>query len=341
MHVPIDLRSDTVTRPGNAMREAMMRAEVGDDVYEDDPSVNVLQQKAAEITGKEAALFTASGTMSNAIALKTHVRPGEEVLLDSEAHSMIYELGMPATLALALTRQFQSVQGIPDVRQIAGSFHQESLHTPRTSLLVLENTHNRAGGAIIPLEIHRTLYELAHAHGAAVHLDGARIFNASVATGIPVCEFARYTDTITFCLSKGLGCPVGSLLCGSAQWIKQARRNRKMLGGGMRQVGFLAAAGLYALEHNIARLKEDHQRIRTLAEAVAQMKGIQPDSAAPPTNILYCTTETSAEALCTRLQAEYGILCNAMSANRVRFVAHIDIDDDDIMHTIKALQELC
>jgi threonine aldolase len=336
----VDLRSDTVTRPTPAMRRAMAEAQVGDDVYDEDPAVNALQEAAAARMGKEAGLFVPSGTMGNAIAIKTHTRPGDEILLDAEAHSMLYEVGMPAVIAQVLTRPFQSLRGVPDPEQIARSIHTESLHTSPTTLLVLENTHNRAGGTIIPLEVHRRLSEVAREHGLRVHLDGARLFNAEIATGTPAAEFAACTDTVTFCLSKGLGCPVGSVLCGTHEFIARARRVRKMLGGGMRQAGILAAAGLYALQHHIARLAEDHEKARTLAQGIAGASGIGLETAEPPTNMVYFETEVPADEFIERLRERHGVLSGAMGPNRVRLVTHLDVDAEAIHRAITAVREV-
>ncbi len=336
----IDLRSDTVTRPTLEMRRVMAEAPVGDDVYEDDPSVNLLQERAAAMLGKEAGLFTPSGTMSNAIAIKVHTRPGDEILLDGEAHSMLYELGLPATIAQVLTRQFRSTQGVPDVEDIKNSLHAETLHNPGTALLVLENTHNRAGGYVIPLEVHRELFAWTQAHDLKLHLDGARLFNAAVATGIPAREYAACTDSVTFCLSKGLGCPVGSVLCGTHEFIARARRVRKMLGGGMRQAGILAAAGLYALEHHIDRLAEDHANARRLAQAMQEIPGITPDTLEVPTNMVYFTTDAPASQIKTLLEERHGVLCNPTAPHRIRFVTHLDVDTNAIDRAIEALKGL-
>jgi threonine aldolase len=334
----IDLRSDTVTKPTDAMRQAMAQAEVGDDVYDEDPSVNRLQERAAELMGKQAGLFVPTGTMGNSIALKVHTQPGDEVLMDAEAHSMLYEAGLPATIAHVLTRQFHSRQGVPNVSEIAHWIQDESLHSPRTSLLVLENTHNRAGGAIVPLGVHRELWALAQERKVRVHLDGARLFNAAVASGVSAADYAACADSVTFCLSKGLGCPVGSVLCGSAEFIEKARRVRKMLGGGMRQAGVLAAAGLYALEHHIRRLAEDHANATRLAQGIADISGIMPDTPTPPTNMVYITTQEPAETVVARLK-ERGVLCNATAANRIRFVAHLDVSAADIDYACRVLRD--
>ncbi len=338
MHSVIDLRSDTVTRPTTAMRAEMAAAEVGDDVYEDDPTVNALQKEAALLMGKEAGLFVPSGTMGNALALMTHTQPGDEVLMDSEAHSMLYEVGLPATLAHVLTRQFRSTAGVPDVEEIAGYIHGSNLHAPGTSLIVLENTHNRAGGTVIPLEVHRAVQELAKAHGLAVHLDGARLFNAAIATGIPAADFAACTDSVTFCLSKGLGCPVGSVLCGTHVFVERARRFRKMLGGGMRQAGILAAAGRYALQNNIERLAEDHRHARRLAEGMAALPGITVETRDTPTNMVYFRTRIPAAQFADML-AGHDILCGVTGPNRIRMVTHLDIDSEDIDRAVTILQK--
>jgi threonine aldolase len=339
MHDRVDLRSDTVTKPTPEMRRAIAEAEVGDDVIGTDPTVERLQEVAAAKMGKEAGLFVPSGSMSNAIAIKTHTKPGDEVLLESNAHSMIYEVGMPATIAQVITRQFRSQNGVPDVNEIAASIHTESLHAPGTTLLVLENTHNRAGGAIIPLDVHRELWEMAQAVGLKLHLDGARLFNAVVATGVPAVEYAACADSVTFCLSKGLGCPVGSVLCGTREFIAKARRVRKMLGGGMRQAGILAAAGLYALEHHIERLAEDHAHARRLAQGLADAPGVTLDTLEPPTNMVYLTTKAPARAFVDALAAKQ-VLCLPTAPNRIRLVTHLDVDAEDIERAISAICEV-
>ncbi|HZO90779.1 MAG TPA: low-specificity L-threonine aldolase [Chthonomonadaceae bacterium] len=337
MHEIVDLRSDTVTRPTPEMRRAIAEAEVGDDVFDDDPTIHRLQAVAAAKMGKEAGLFVPSGTMSNAVAIKTHTRPGDEILLDTQAHSMIYEVGMPATIANVLTRQFHCRHGVPDVDEVASLMRTENLHAPGTALLVLENTHNRAGGAIIPLEVHQALWKLAQERGVRVHLDGARLFNAAVATGIPASEYAACADSVTFCLSKGLGCPVGSVLCGTQDFIARARRVRKMLGGGMRQAGILAAAGLYALEHHIDRLAEDHRHARRLAQGIAHAPGITLDTVDVPTNMVYMTTQAPARAFADRLASEHKVLGIPTAANRIRLVTHLDVDAEDIERAIAAI----
>ena len=333
----VDLRSDTVTKPSAAMRQAMLEASVGDDVYEDDPTVNRLQERAAQLMGKEAGLFVPSGTMGNAVAIKVHTKPGDEILLDAEAHSMLYEVGLPATIAHVLTRQFHSNKGIPDVAEIERSLHTESLHGSGTTLLVLENTHNRAGGYVVALDVHRHLWQWAQENGLKVHLDGARLFNAVAATGIAASEYAACTDSVTFCLSKGLGCPVGSVLCGTREFVEKAKRVRKMLGGGMRQVGILAAAGLYALDNNIERLAQDHQNARKLAAGIANLPGITLDTPDVPTNMVYFNTQMPAPHVKELLEQRHKILCNPTASHRIRWVTHIDVDEEDIDRAIDAL----
>jgi len=336
----VDLRSDTVTKPTPEMRRAMAEAEVGDDVLGDDPTIHRLEDTAARLLGKEAALFVPSGTMGNSIAIKVHTRPGDEILLEADAHSMYYEVGMPATIAQVVTRQFRSKQGVPDVKEIADAIHTESLHTPGTALLVLENTHNRAGGTIIPLDVHQQLWHLAHMRHVRVHIDGARLFNAAVASGVPAADFAACADSVTFCLSKGLGCPVGSVLCGTAEFIHRARRVRKMLGGGMRQAGILAAAGLYALEHNIERLAEDHANARRLAQGIADVPGITLDRVDVPTNMVYFTTPNPAAEFADALETKYQVRALPMDLHRLRMVTHLDVDSNDIEQAIAAVREM-
>lgn len=335
----VDLRSDTVTRPTPEMRRAMAEAEVGDDVLGDDPTVQALEATAARLTGKEAALFMPSGTMSNSVAINVHTRPGDEVLLDWDAHSARYEVGAPAVVSGVVLRQFRSCKGVPDVADVAGALQKETEHSPGTRLVVLENTHNVAGGAVVPLEVHAAVWELAHANGVAVHVDGARIFNASVATGIPVQSFAKYADTLTFCLSKGLGCPVGSVLCGSRVTVERARRVRKMLGGGMRQAGILAAAGLYALQHHVQRLAEDHRRARALALALVDLPGVSVDLDTVQTNMVYFTTAADADRWIELLR-DRGILCLALGPRRIRLVTHLDVSDEDVVRAVEALRQV-
>ncbi len=338
MHPIIDLRSDTVTRPTPEMRRAMAEAEVGDDVLGDDPTVQRLEEIAAAKVGKEAALFTPTGTMSNNIAIHVLTRPGDEILLDWDAHSMCYEVGAPAIISGVQTRPFRSHKGVPDPQDIADSIGAEDLHRPGTTLLVLENTHNRAGGAVIPLDVHRALYALAKEHGLSVHIDGARIFNAAVASGLPASEYAAQADTVCFSLSKGLGCPAGSMLCGTREFVVKARRIRKRLGGGMRQIGVLAACGIVALETGIDRLAEDHAHARRLATALDGLQGIRVEADSVQTNMVYFDTERPATEWVDRWKGRE-LLCLPVGAHRIRLVTHRDVDGEDVDAAIRIFRE--
>lgn len=335
MHRVVDLRSDTVTRPCAAMRRAMVEAEVGDDVLGDDPTVDRLQEAAARLTGKEAALFVPSGTMSNTIAIRVHTRPGDEVLMDADAHSMRYEVGAPAAICGVLTRSFRGAAGVPDPASIAESITAADLHAPGTTLIVVENTHNSAGGVVVPLDVHRQVYAIASERGVRVHVDGARIFNASVAAGVSVASFAACADSLTFCLSKGLGCPVGSVLCGDHAFVERARRVRKLLGGGMRQAGVLAACGLAALDTMVERLVDDHHNARRLAEGIAGLPGVHVDPRAVATNMVYARIDGPASGIVERLAARR-VLCLATAPDRIRMVTHCDVDEDDVGRAVRA-----
>ncbi len=332
----IDLRSDTVTRPGAAMRQAMATAEVGDDVFGDDPTVNRLERTAAELLGKEAAVFVASGTMANLVALMSHTRPGDEIVLGDHSHIFVYEVAGAARIANVMTHTLRNREdGGLDLDEVTGSFRQRGLHTPATSLLCLENTHNRCGGTALPVDEVDALAGIAHHHGARVHLDGARIFNAQVALETPAATIAKSCDTVSFCLSKGLGCPVGSLLCGPTDFVMEARRNRKILGGGMRQVGVLAAAGLFALAQNVGRLAEDHANARKLAEglrSIGPFRTNQPDTNIVMVDLTEGTASTWAPAL-----AEAGVLATTMSETRLRMVTNLDVNAGDIDEALKRI----
>jgi threonine aldolase len=303
-----------------------------------DPTVQRLEEKAAQLVEKEAALFVPSGTMGNNIAIKVHTQPGDEILLDWEAHSMCYEVGGPAVLSGVQTRQFRSRGGVPDPEEIAGAINVENLHSPGTKLLVLENTHNRAGGAIIPLDVMKVLFDLAQDRGLKIHLDGARIFNAAVAAQTSASEYAAQADSISFCLSKGLGCPVGSLLCGTREFVEKARRARKLFGGGMRQVGVLAACGLLALEMGIERLADDHRNARRLAEGIAGLPGIGVDVASVQTNMIYLDTERPASEIVQALE-ERGVRTYSTAPHRIRLVTHVDVDEEDMDRAASAFRE--
>ena len=310
----IDLRSDTVTKPSPEMRQAMFEAEVGDDVYAEDPTINRLQRRAAEIFGREAATFVPSGTMGNQIAIKLHTQSGQEVICESRAHIFDYEMAMMAQFSGVMPRTVWAEDGILTWNHVRSKLKPGSDQVSKTGLVSLENTHNLAGGTVTPLEVFDEICDQAHGAGLPVHLDGARIFNASVALGIPVARLTAKADTVMFCLSKGLGAPVGSLLVGTAEAMYRARVIRKALGGGMRQAGILAAAGLIALEDGPAKLKTDHANAKFLAEGLAQVPGIKIDPAKVRTNIVICditgTGMTSSE-LSSRL-AERKVLAAAL-----------------------------
>jgi threonine aldolase len=321
----IDLRSDTVTVPTDRMRRAMYEAEVGDDVYGEDPTVNRLEQLAADKLGKEAALFVASGTMGNQVAILTHAGRGDEVILDEEAHIFYYEVGAVSALAGAHVRTIRGSRSLLDPDAVTAAIRPDNVHFPRTRLLCLENTHNRAGGTVMTAAHTTALAAAAHAHGVKVHLDGARLFNAAVALATTAAELAGPADSVQVCLSKGLCCPAGSILAGAASFIAEARRHRKALGGGLRQAGFLAAPAIVALTEMVDRLAEDHARARVLAGVLAALPGVGIDLSTVQTNIV-CYQTRDAAAWVAALRAE-GLLVNAMGPATVRLVTHKDIDD--------------
>ena len=341
-HEYIDLRSDTVTLPTSEMREAMFRAEVGDDVYSEDPTVNLLEQIAAQKVGKEAALFVSSGTMGNLISVLTHCQRGEEVILEINSHLYYYEVGSMAAVAGVMPRLFIGNKGIPSIPAISKVLRDEDIHYPRTTLLCMENTHNRAGGTITSPQIMEKIYLYANQRNISVHLDGARIFNASTALGIKPEMFTQHVDSIMFCLSKGLGAPVGSILAGSKEFIKKARKNRKMLGGAMRQAGIIAAAGIVALEKMIKRLKEDHKNAKILAEGLTKIEGIKVDLETVQTNMVYVDFSEiglSTSEFIEKLSS-YCILGSPLPKSRVRFVTHYGISQKDILSTLDKIKEI-
>jgi len=328
----IDLRSDTVTKPTPAMREAMATAEVGDDVLGEDPTVNHLQHRMASLLGKEAALFMPSGTMANQVAIKTHIQPGDEIIIDQESHIFYYECAATAVISGGQFLCLPGERGILSAEAIANVIRPPDVHQPPSRLICLENTHNRGGGSIYSMENLTAIAKLASDHGLRVHLDGARLFNAAQAAGTTVEKLASKADSVFIALSKGLGAPAGSVLCGSAEFIEMALRFRKMLGGGMRQVGILAAAGLYGLDHHVDQLIEDHQNARRLADGLGQMTGIQIDPKEVVTNIvLFDVTNTGmdADTLVERLAHE-GVLMIPFGPTTVRAVTHLDISTADI-----------
>jgi threonine aldolase len=341
--VTVDLRSDTVTKPTPAMRRAMAEAEVGDDVYLEDPTVNRLQERAAEIFQREAALFVPSGSMGNLIAIKIWTRHGNEVICDARGHINQYEMASMSAIAGCLPRTVAAPDGILTWELIEPLIRPKTYYVAQTALISIENTHNMAGGTVYSPELTDEICERAHAAGLKVHLDGARIFNAAVALGCTVARLSQKADSVMFCLSKGLGAPVGSLLVGSQEFIEKARIYRKMFGGGMRQVGVLAAAGLVALEESPKRLHVDHENARYLAERLAEIPGIGIDPRKVITNIVVFDTagtgRTAAE-LSVELKKR-GVLANATGKHTIRMVTHCDVDRNGIDRAVAALREIC
>ena len=327
----IDLRSDTVTLPTPAMREAMAKAPLGDDVYGEDPTVNRLQEMAAALVGQEAGLFVASGTMGNLAAILAHCQRGDEVILGNLAHTFLFEAGGISALGGVHSCQLPNQpDGSLKIDDIRASIRENDDHEPVTRLVALENTHNRSGGSVLGRAYIQAVAHLAHSFGLRLHIDGARIFNAAAALSIPARELAAPADSVTFCLSKGLCAPVGSVLCGSRDFIRQAHRVRKMLGGGMRQAGVLAAAGIVALETMIDRLAEDHAHARQLAIGLAQIPGLVMDADTPKTNMVYCglaeTISKDASEIANQL-ANLGVKVGDLGPRRFRMVTHYWIDD--------------
>lgn len=341
MHDVVDLRSDTLTLPTLAMREAMVRAEVGDDVWEEDPTVQRLEALAAERTGKEAGLFVASGTMGNLVSVLSQTRSGQEIILDLDSHIFNYEAASSAVIGGVQTRPIRTERGFLTPEQVREAIRPENIHIPPTGLVCLENTHNRHGGTVCTPEEIQAVSEVAHAGGVPVHLDGARIFNGAVALGRSVRDFAVPVDSVTFCVSKGLAAPVGSLVCGTRAFIGRARRWRKMLGGGMRQVGVLAAAGLVALEQMVDRLAVDHANARRLAEGLGQFPGLRVDLARVQTNIVIFVVERpgGAQKLVTECSARK-VKIHQIGPTSIRCVTHNDVDRDDIERALEAFGEI-
>jgi threonine aldolase len=338
----IDFRSDTVTKPTEEMRQAMFNAEVGDDVYGEDPTVNRLEALAAKILGKEDALFVTSGTQGNQVAILTHCRPGDEVILEAESHIFLYEAGAASALAGVQTRPIRGIKGAMDPSDVKKAIRSEDIHHPYSGLICLENTHNKAGGKVVPIETMKAIYEIAKEKDIPVHLDGARLFNAAVAAGVPVTEFTQYVDTVQVCLSKGLSAPVGSILAGSKSFIKEARKWRKRLGGGLRQAGVLAAPGIIALEKMVDRLAEDHANARQLAEGLSAIPGLQVDVDGVETNIILCNikeTGLSNEQFLARLK-EDGILAVPFDDGIIRFVTHREVTSDMVEMAVQRIRKL-
>jgi threonine aldolase len=341
---PIDLRSDTVTKPTPEMREAMARAEVGDDVYGEDPTVNRLQEIAAAMLGKEAGLFVPSGTMGNLSAILAHCGRGDEMIVGHLAHTFLYEAGGASALGGVHSRQvLNQPDGTLQQEELRLAIRGDDAHYPVSRLITLENTHNRCGGVSLSKEYTQAVGQIASEYGLRLHLDGARIFNAAAAQKVPAAELAAPADSVTFCLSKGLAAPVGSVLCGERQFIYKAHRIRKQLGGGMRQVGILAAAGLVALESMVARLSEDHARAQRLAHGLGALPGLLLDAGTPYTNMIFCaldkTLGLSAQQAAERLGV-LGVKVGVVGAQRFRLVTHFWITDADVDTAVGAFEQV-
>jgi len=336
-----DFRSDTVTRPTEKMRKAMAEAVVGDDVLGDDPTVQKLERLAAETMGKEAALFCPSGTMANSIAVKMWTNALEEVIVEERSHIYNMESTHMTFISGVTPRPVRSERGAMDPKDVAAAIRKPNVHTPQTTLICLENTHNNWGGAVIPLDNFKAIRRVADENGLKVHLDGARIFNASVASGVPARRFADQVDSLQFCLSKGLSAPVGSMLAGPRERIEFGRRLRKALGGGMRQVGVLAAPGIIALTEMVDRLKDDHDRAKKLARGISGLPGVKIDPASVETDIIIFGFDHPSITVSAMLEKmkEKGILALAVSGG-IRMVTHKDVGDEDVDRAVKAFKEL-
>ncbi|MBM4017824.1 MAG: low-specificity L-threonine aldolase [Planctomycetes bacterium] len=335
----IDLRSDTVTRPTAAMRRAMAEAQVGDDVLGDDPTVQALERRTAEVLGLQAAVYMPSGTMTNQVAIRAHTEPGDEIILEAMAHSYFFESGAPAALSGVSCRLIEGRRGLFTAEQVRAALRPRNYHFPPTRLVCVENTHNRGGGTVWPLAQVEQVAAAAREAGLALHMDGARLWNASAASGVPERQYARHFDSVSVCFSKGLGAPVGSALAGTAAFIERARRFRKMFGGGMRQAGIIAAGALYALEHHRARLAEDHANARRLAEGIAAMPGIDLDPATVETNIvIFRVTSMPAADLAARLKAA-GVLVLASGPDAIRAVTHLDVSREQIDEAVARFKQ--
>ena len=339
----IDLRSDTVTQPTSGMRQVMADAQVGDDVLGDDPTVQQLESMVAKMCGKDAGLFVPSGTMSNAVALKTHTLPGDEIVTERYSHIYLYEGGGYAALCGSSIALPEGVNGLLTPELVQHAIRKQSgsqSHYPDGSLVCVENTANRGGGTCYEQEVLDAISEVSRAKNCATHIDGARIFNASIATKTPLSRMTREYDSVSICLSKGLGAPVGSVLVGSEEFIEQAHRWRKMFGGGMRQSGILAAAGIYALENNVQRMEDDHRRARTIAKAIEEMDHVSVDVDAVQTNMVYFSANDFTATEVAQKMAQSGIDMFDISPTHCRIVTHLHITDEDVENVIQALSAL-
>jgi len=338
----VDLRSDTVTRPSKAMREAMANAIVGDDVFGEDPTVNDLQQSVAAMLGKESALFVPSGCMSNQLALKAHTNAGDEVIMEQDAHMFNYETAAPAVLSAVQVKTIPGIRGVFRADELLPHIRPALYYMPKTKVICIENTHNRAGGAIFPLDEIKKISSFCKDQGILFHLDGARLWNASVATGIPVKEWAQYFDSVSVCFSKGLGAPVGSALCGNQQFVTTARKWRKVFGGGMRQSGIIAAGALFALRNNIDRLKEDHKKAEFFAREISKIPSFEIDMESVQTNIVLVDvqkTGTTPQQVIDTLK-ERGVLISGGTFTKFRAVMHLDVTMQQVEYAVETIQRI-
>jgi threonine aldolase len=338
----IDLRSDTITKPTEPMRRAMYEAQVGDDVFFEDPTVNRLQERVAALLGKERALWVASGTMGNLLSIKALTQPGEEVILETENHIFVYEAAGSAVVSGVQLSPIQGKRGLITRPQVEAAIRPADIHQPRTSVVVIENTHNRAGGTVIPLGEIERIRELCQQRGISMHMDGARLLNAVVASGIEASRYAQHFDTVTICFSKGLGVPMGSMIAGSGAVMDRVHRFRKMMGGGQRQVGIVAAAALYALDYHVERLAEDHANAKRLAEALSKLPDVSVNPEEVDTNIVIFQVDParmSPTDVVVEMQKR-GVLMFPFGPTKVRCVTHLDVSSDDIEAAIGAFSEV-
>lgn len=325
----IDLRSDTVTRPSKGMMDAIMSAELGDDVFGEDPAVNKLQEKCAGLSGKEKALFVTSGCLGNQLAIKSHTNPGDEIICEKDSHIFNYETSAPSVISQVQLHTVKGVNGVMKLEDVKNAVRSKEYYFPLSKLLCFENTHNRAGGTILPFDNLKELSSFARENGIKVHMDGARIFNAYVETGISLNEYASFTDSIQFCFSKGLGAPAGSVLCGDSAFIEKAHKWRKILGGGMRQAGILAAAALYALENNVERLKDDHKKAKYFAESIAKNPRVEINLNLVQTNIILFRMKDLSRNEVISILGSAGVLVSAGAGDFIRAVFHMDVSDSE------------
>ena len=338
----IDLRSDTVTRPTPEMRKAMFEAPVGDDVFGEDPTINALQEKAAALLGKEAALFVASGTMGNQLSIKAHTQPGDEVIIEAGGHAMNFEGGAGAIISGVQFMGIPGERGVFDAPQVEAAIRVEDPHYPLSRLVVIENTHNRGGGTVFPLQNILRIREVVSRRGLLMHMDGARMWNACVAAGVSPKDYAAPFDSVSVCLSKALGCPAGSIVAGSRAFIKRVHRSRKMVGGGMRQIGFLGAAGIYALDHHIQRLEEDHRKAKILARGLAGIKNVIIKPEEVETNLVFfdvSPSERTAHEIAAAVR-ERGVRVHPTAKTRIRCVTHLDVSFAQIDRALEEIEKV-